>query len=873
MDLSQTKLTKSEWVSTEIPVSDNEKQILQLILDGYDCPTIKQNSNLSLIGYMKIAPTPEMEYYLYKTHFEPWLQKAIAPTAPSSSKKPAKTPLPDRLLPKYAEAVNTWFQEIKTQKIKTPNKADMIRLQRVDQTIKVNQSHMFEFLLLDTCVSLIQQDDAASLYSLLMFQQSSIRHLNPYVSRFAERMIRIADPTHREKRIQVVQHAASIIEQNTRLIQFQDHTLYSHQRDLFQIFSAPTPKKGPPLSRLVLYTAPTGTGKTLSPIGLSVKYRVLFVCVARHVGLALAKCAISMQKKVAFAFGCETASDIRLHYFAAADYTIHRKSGGIGKVDNANGSKVEIMICDVASYPVAMYYMKAFHPLEEMVLYWDEPTISLDQAEHELHPLIGQIWAKNQVPNVVLSCATLPKLSELGPLVHSFQSMFPNAQVHCIDSYDCKKSITILNKEGKQVLPHLLFSSYRDILDCVDHCESNKTLLRYFDVGEVVRFLMYVQDMPNVPRIEDRFAHVSEITLLSIKLYYLDVLRCVDSDQWTAIHDALRQTLPVRTHLRKVNDVQGKDIRKTQSVATPSLTPSYTLTRTVSMSPASVSTQSPAANPTQGMLLTTADAHTLTDGPTIFLAEDVDKIGKFYIQQSNIPEQVFRVIQEKIDRNNTVNRQIASLEKEVEDKMASTTKDEYSKKAEKEPMSKEVQRLMERVSQLREHIQSIHLSPAYIPNTRAHQDIWIPPVYQHVPNAFVSQIDEQDVKDIMSLNGTSDQQKMLLIMGIGVFSLDADKSYMEIMKRLAYSQRLFLIIASSDYIYGTNYQFCHGFIGKDLVNMTQQKTIQAIGRIGRNNIQQEYTVRFRDEQVLMRLFRKVERNMEAENMCRLFCSE
>jgi hypothetical protein len=28
-------------------------------------------------------------------------------------------------------------------------------------------------------------------------------------------------------------------------------------------------------------------------------------------------------------------------------------------------------------------------------------------------------------------------------------------------------------------------------------------------------------------------------------------------------------------------------------------------------------------------MITTADAHTLTDGPTIFLAENVEKIGKF----------------------------------------------------------------------------------------------------------------------------------------------------------------------------------------------------------------------------------------------------
>jgi hypothetical protein len=35
-------------------------------------------------------------------------------------------------------------------------------------------------------------------------------------------------------------------------------------------------------------------------------------------------------------------------------------------------------------------------------------------------------------------------------------------------------------------------------------------------------------------------------------------------------------------------------------------------------------------------MITTADAHTLTDGPTI-LAENVEKIGKFCISQANIP--------------------------------------------------------------------------------------------------------------------------------------------------------------------------------------------------------------------------------------------
>jgi hypothetical protein len=96
---------------------------------------------------------------------------------------------------------------------------------------------------------------------------------------------------------------------------------------------------------------------------------------------------------------------------------------------------------------------------------------------------------------------------------------------------------------------------------------------------------------------------------------------------------------------------------------------------------------------------------------------------------------------------------------------------------------------------------------------------------------------------------------------------------MEIMKQLADEQRLFIIIASTDYIYGTNYQFCHGFIGKDLTHMTQQKTLQAMGRIGRNHIQQDYTIRFRDDVMIESLLKKSTVNKEAMHMCQLFCSE
>ena len=95
-------------------------------------------------------------------------------------------------------------------------------------------------------------------------------------------------------------------------------------------------------------------------------------------------------------------------------------------------------------------------------------------------------------------------------------------------------------------------------------------------------------------------------------------------------------------------------------------------------------------------------------------------------------------------------------------------------------------------------------------------------------------------------------------------------SYTELMKKLAHSQKLYMVVATSDYIYGTNYQFCHGYIGKDLGEMSQEKCIQAMGRVGRNRLQQSYSIRFRDDGLIRRLFREEVDRPEVENMGRLF---
>ena len=137
---------------------------------------------------------------------------------------------------------------------------------------------------------------------------------------------------------------------------------------------------------------------------------------------------------------------------------------------------------------------------------------------------------------------------------------------------------------------------------------------------------------------------------------------------------------------------------------------------------------------------------------------------------------------------------------------------------------------------------------------------------------FKPNINEDDVENIMLIDDIGNYWKLLLMMGIGVFAGHDSDRYTEIMKKMAQEQKLYLIIASTDFIYGTNYQFCHGYLSTDLVSMSQEKAIQAMGRVGRNKLQFDYTIRFRNDEILKKLFEHDASKPEVRNMEVLFNS-
>jgi hypothetical protein len=861
--LIQVKLTGEEWNGVEIMEQEDEMRILKLIIDGFHDVNMVFNMHQSLISRLKITHTPEMEDHLFDEYFKKRVERVISVGG-------------------LHNRTNRFEITVKSKKVM--KKVDLMRIHNMNTTFG-GSGDTYDHHIMNTIEAMMEVKNvvataaaasAASAalgtvapgpnewmkhyYTLKLMLQKSVSGINAHIIEFANYII--TEFKDEVKIVGFLRNAYRFIEQNESIFKYADFQLYEHQKQLFTVAKRPDAK-------LVLYIAPTGTGKTLSPLGLSEKYKIVFVCAARHVGLALAKAAISVKKRIAFAFGCSNIDDIRLHYYSAKEAIRDKRSGRIRKVDNSIGDNVEIMICDIRSYLLAMRYMMAFHPLDQLLMYWDEPTISLDYVDHELHPIIHRNWSGNLIPNVVLSSATLPREDEIVDVIQDFKVKFHDkgAEVYSVVSHDFKKSIPIVNQNGFIELPHYMFGdNYERVLDCVEHCKTYKTLMRYFDLREILRFIGLVtkrvtkddsdsdsDSEDNATKLDDDpdtddnrglaitsqrylpeniFGDISEITMTSIKEYYLLILENIRPKYWARIYETL------------------SDVRK----------PKFTSV----------------------VNLSTSDAYTLTDGPTIYLTDNVDKVAAFMLQIAKIPSVVMDDIMATIDFNTHILEEIAKTEKLIKD-LEGESKDsggggggDDDKKTRKftsdTRVNPETDRLHIKVAELKKSVKYTALHELFVPNRLEHLKRWT--TRTAISNEFTSFVEDDIVGQIMLLNVAS-HWKLLLLMGIGAITNATDQKYTDIMKTLAKHQKLYLIITATDYIYGTNYQFCHGYIGKDLEGMSQEKAIQSMGRIGRGAIQQDYTIRVRHDAILRHIFTAL-RSSEKPEVCamnRLFVTD
>ena len=189
--------------------------------------------------------------------------------------------------------------------------------------------------------------------------------------------------------------------------------------------------------------------------------------------------------------------------------------------------------------------------------------------------------------------------------------------------------------------------------------------------------------------------------------------------------------------------------------------------------------------------LTTEDAKTLTDGPTIFLVENVDKIALHYLKASNIKKQELDTIMVDINKNVKIKNEIEKLDKEVQeynDKLGSVQLDkQHNPNSDVYKFREETKR---KYAELNKKLQRVELDNSFIPNkldhyNRYHSD------GNYNNRLFTSDISEEIVEEIMLLDIKAGW-KILLMLGIGIFKKDNNTTYNEIMKKLAYQQKLYL---------------------------------------------------------------------------------
>ena len=114
-------------------------------------------------------------------------------------------------------------------------------------------------------------------YTLTIISKMNLPSLNSILMNKLRNILRIT--SKKVKMIDFVKNVENCIEKNKDLEKCREMKLYAHQKEIFTICKSDDTK-------LIFYKAPTGTGKTITPIGLSQKYKVIFVCAAGRITIS-----------------------------------------------------------------------------------------------------------------------------------------------------------------------------------------------------------------------------------------------------------------------------------------------------------------------------------------------------------------------------------------------------------------------------------------------------------------------------------------------------------------------------------------------------------------------------------------------------------
>ena len=159
-------------------------------------------------------------------------------------------------------------------------------------------------------------------------------------------------------------------------------------------------------------------------------------------------------------------------------------------------------------------------------------------------------------------------------------------------------------------------------------------------------------------RLERHFETLDDINMKNIKIYYINLLQNIVKDKWPQIHNHFKLQRKPRITENNTIDPKGNKITKVRSLG-PGVIMDSNVSAVISKStqlagapltrlhseqvPRQTAThsysqlQTQTVSGTSGVYFTTKDAYTLTDGPTIFISNDIEKNCEILCPTSKYP--------------------------------------------------------------------------------------------------------------------------------------------------------------------------------------------------------------------------------------------
>ena len=804
-----TKLTKSEWEFIEKPCTDSEKEVLSFIQKcGVHDSNYSQSSNTYLRDHLKLNIDNEIVDVIGYDYI---LKSNI-----------------DNLNEKFqtVSGYSTKFQS--TKKKYNIKKADKIRIENSTKSVSLDNTFIVEMVFLNIITDFLKNILKVQKYDKCNDGKND-KNYKKYKKYATYSAIYVLEYTKHYKnmnsvllswfdsciwcKIQEYYDLTKVLKaykNDSRKFDCLGNNvmkLYSHQKQVIDIF-----KSNDDSNNLVFYRAATGLGKTVTPIGIINNKKMIFICIAKHIGMNVAKQMITMGRKVAFAFGCNDETDIRLHNNSVSKYFTEKKHNKEFKRPlHSVGDKVEIMVCDLQSYEHAMNYMIRFtENIHNLVLFWDEPMMGINESsEYNVH--IKHVWSCNRIPNIIMSCATLPEKVTSMNIVDDFNHKFgKNSFIWDVQNqYDNIKLTTQIQDEvGYTLMPHTYFDDFKIFSKAISTIKNDIQLLKYLDEMYCIDFIYAFTKVCN-----DRDMHIFEcfdknkINKPLIKQLYVDVCLKITENDYTSIKNYLRED-EIVINMNKFDTI---DIIAKNSLS-------------------------------------------ITNGPCLFFTEDYNKLIHFFTKKSKITKDNVDVIIKNIQYNDSVLDLLEQKRKQHEDLTQKEINKE--KKASEESKDERVKRLENEIKSIFSSLRKIDIPKEYIPNSKSHlerNNHNTESIQNSDSKLWSRYITERDISSVMSLDTIDNNVKISFLFGIGVLHESLCPKYTTIVKDCMKQNKLYCVIANSDFIYGTDYTFHHMFLCKD-IPIQHHSMIQALGRVGRQYSGHNYTCRLRDKNMYENIF-------------------